>query len=890
MRHITSDLTKFPFRHVDENLLFTYNGEVWAFYRVAGFSYDLESYTTKMTAFYNQMDYLSKQVLDLHFLTIPNQSDASAIIDEHIERLNFKKANQKYDLFENGLKMLEAYKNVFRQKSKTKESRTYQLILGVQLNPKKNKFKKGNKGNQLIGNFRTFLKGLSTGVEYAVGFDGNILDETVAAYKAQSKSIEKSLSKVFSAGKTANSKQNQNRPVSAMKDFEIAYMVECNYSATPTASEVLFREDLPYAEEVEVEHEGKQLKAYKPNKSKYQSLQSGLIREYDENTLVIKKRLNSKTETMYTRCIVASKFEDKMKFPNNEWIYKLQKRVNFPFTTSLRLHYKPNERTIKELSNVELEINAEQTEARKAGQKVDRQVKTNENKLVSVKEMMQSNGLPSYQFSVVFKVNAQDLDILDDRTKQLETELRKFQIEAVSPLGEQPALFMEQLPGGRQYLEDYQHDAEPGFFASAMFGATNSLGDDKGFPIGRTTDGKIVYIFPELSAKGFDTSVNKNIGLGTMVAGQTGFGKSVLMNYLSWWGALTGSYVFILDPKGDRKNREKGLPGIPPEYIRVWTLGTSKEDKGSLDPFKVNDERDKAIESASNIFEYLLKAEYGKHKSNILSEAIIHASEQRDACMEYAIEYIGEMKKQADDSGNMIAEKHNALTELYEAFVQLQTKDFTSLLIAEKGQTTESLSFDKPIQVLMLENMTLPKKEKSPKDYTQDEHIATAIMLSLGGFLRKFMIKDYGEKIKRHKFALFDETSALEANSSGSQMLDDVVRQGRYFNMTLLKGSQNATDHGRDAPNMSMKFSFRQQTRGEAETMLDTLNLEKTESNITKLMTLGQGTCLFQDINGRTDTLIVDLVFQEIFDAFQTDTSSEEERDFERNLSKAGAK
>ncbi len=55
-------------------------------------------------------------------------------------------------------------------------------------------------------------------------------------------------------------------------------------------------------------------------------------------------------------------------------------------------------------------------------------------------------------------------------------------------------------------------------------------------------------------------------------------------------------------------------------------------------------------------------------------------------------------------------------------------------------------------------------------------------------------------------------------------------------------------------------------------------------------MTLGQGTCLFQDINGRTDTLIVDLVFQEIFDAFQTDTSSEEERDFERNLSKAGAK
>ncbi len=88
----------------------------------------------------------------------------------------------------------------------------------------------------------------------------------------------------------------------------------------------------------------------------------------------------------------------------------------------------------------------------------------------------------------------------------------------------------------------------------------------------------------------------------------------------------------------------------------------------------------------------MLKAEYGKHKSNILSEAIIHASEQRDACMEYAIEYIGEMKKQADGSGNMIPEKHNALTELYEAFIQLQTKDFTSLLIAEKVKRQSRLA------------------------------------------------------------------------------------------------------------------------------------------------------------------------------------------------------
>ncbi|WP_239441472.1 ATP-binding protein, partial [Staphylococcus sp. GDY8P97P] len=85
-----------------------------------------------------------------------------------------------------------------------------------------------------------------------------------------------------------------------------------------------------------------------------------------------------------------------------------------------------------------------------------------------------------------------------------------------------------------------------------------------------------------------------------------------------------------------------------------------------------------------------------------------------------------------------------------------------------------------------------------------------------------------------------------------------------------------------------MKFSFRQQTTEEAKTMLQTLNLEITDENIAKLKSLPQGTCLFQDINGRTDQLVVDLIFQELFNAFQTDTSSEEERDFERELSKAG--
>ncbi|HDL9075436.1 TPA: ATP-binding protein, partial [Staphylococcus aureus] len=74
----------------------------------------------------------------------------------------------------------------------------------------------------------------------------------------------------------------------------------------------------------------------------------------------------------------------------------------------------------------------------------------------------------------------------------------------------------------------------------------------------------------------------------------------------------------------------------------------------------------------------------------------------------------------------------------------------------------------------------------------------------------------------------------------------------------------------------------------EAKKMLQTLNLEQSQDNINKVMNLKQGECIYQDAQNRTDKLKVDCVYKEIFEAFQTDTSSEDEREFEKNLRKRG--
>jgi hypothetical protein len=139
----------------------------------------------------------------------------------------------------------------------------------------------------------------------------------------------------------------------------------------------------------------------------------------------------------------------------------------------------------------------------------------------------------------------------------------------------------------------------------------------------------------------------------------------------------------------------------------------------------------------------------------------------------------------------------------------------------------------------------------------------------------------------RHKIILQDEASTIDNSPVGRELMDFIVRKGRYYNTTLLKGSQNATDHGDDVANMGMKFSFGLRTTNEATEMLEYLNLPQTRSNIEKIRSMSKGKCLFQDIYGRTAIIQVDPIFSDLATAFDSSTSTEEEREWEKQKQNA---
>jgi hypothetical protein len=184
---------------------------------------------------------------------------------------------------------------------------------------------------------------------------------------------------------------------------------------------------------------------------------------------------------------------------------------------------------------------------------------------------------------------------------------------------------------------------------------------------------------------------------------------------------------------------------------------------------------------------------------------------------------------------------------------------------------------DTPIQVLMIQNLKLPSNGKPAK--TPEGKFSEVIMITLAAFAKRFSIQS--DRFT-HKIILQDEASSVERSEVGSQLLDFFTRKGRFYNTTLIKGSQNSTDFGTDTNNMGMKFSFALNDDKEAIEMLKYFNLPVTETNINDLRNMEKGFCYFQDIYGRTAKIYINPIFKPIFDAFDTSTSTEEEREREK--------
>lgn len=202
------------------------------------------------------------------------------------------------------------------------------------------------------------------------------------------------------------------------------------------------------------------------------------------------------------------------------------------------------------------------------------------------------------------------------------------------------------------------------------------------------------------------------------------------------------------------------------------------------------------------------------------------------------------------------------LAEILESF---ETLSFAKLLFGTGGEAT--IKLDYAINILQIQNLKMPSPEKSPDNYSLDEKMSVALMFAIARFAHKFIYHN----ISIFKFVLMDEAWALLGTQAGKALADMIVRTGRSLNGGAVFITQNATDMAGDlAGNIGIKFAFRDQDNTKIKNTLSYFGLEHTQQNIDMIKNLENGQCLMQDLYGRIGLVYIDVVFQHLFDCFDT--------------------
>src|SRR5699024_7431302 len=179
---------EFPFKYIDDNLIFTDNNEVWAYYKIEGFSYDFLDFNQKKEPFLNQFSFLSSVGLDLHMLSVPHPTDIEGILRATIEEIKLK----DYPLKENGIRFfMETIKELSKNTEENESSEYYDYI-GVQLDPAKNKNISPNPVLELVSKTKSIFDSLNSPIYKTtlLNPDTDILESVISSFKVQARTIE----------------------------------------------------------------------------------------------------------------------------------------------------------------------------------------------------------------------------------------------------------------------------------------------------------------------------------------------------------------------------------------------------------------------------------------------------------------------------------------------------------------------------------------------------------------------------------------------------------------------------------------------------------------------------------------------------------------------------
>jgi len=554
----------------------------------------------------------------------------------------------------------------------------------------------------------------------------------------------------------------------------------------------------------------------------------------------------------YAAFVSFARFPDVMSFPDGEpWLH-FADSLPFPVEISSRMKLIPPAKASKDVSRRLAHARDMDAHIREAGAEAPIALAEQ----IAAARMLE-HGITKERLPFVYGwhrliVTAPTRELCARRVEAVVEHYRDIGIDVVNSSGDQFSLLCESLPGERIRLNSYVQRQPLYTIAGGMPTATVELGDrvDQnagwigpyvGETLGRARS--IVHFDPLLAAA-------RNRPTAIAITGEPGGGKTTLALLLIYQLALRGATVAVIDPKGDAESLVAYLKG---QGRKARVLPLNSAAPGLLDPFSFGVDLAEKRTMATETLRLLLPRMSEERESAMIQAVGAVAGTDRPS-LGKVVRHL----EQADDP----AWKNTGAVMRSISEMRLARLCFAPSIgqqIDAEGWTT----------VFTLAGLTLPDTTTNRDDYSYEQRLSVALLYLVSQFARKLL---NGIDRAASKAIFLDEAWAITSTPEGAKLVPEVSRMGRSRNTALILVSQNAGDLLNEQVTncLSSVFAFRSTERGEVANVMSLLGVAPSDEHKAALRALGNGECIFRDLDDRAGRIGIDLVSDELRDWIDT--------------------
>jgi RecA/RadA recombinase len=353
----------------------------------------------------------------------------------------------------------------------------------------------------------------------------------------------------------------------------------------------------------------------------------------------------------------------------------------------------------------------------------------------------------------------------------------------------------------------------------------------------------VVHFDPMLAAA-------RNRPTAVAITGEPGGGKTTLAMLLIYQLALRGATIAVIDPKGDAEPLAEFLSKTG---RRARVLPLSSAAAGLLDPFSFGDDLSEKRTMATETLRLLLPRMSEERESAMIQAVGAVAAGPRPSLGKV----VRHLEESDDPAWKNLGAVMRSVSEMRLARLCFSPSGGQQIDVA--GWTT----------VFTLGGLTLPDTTTGREDYSYEQRLSVALLYLVSQFARRLM---NGVERTMPKAIFLDEAWAITATPEGAKLVPEVSRMGRSRNTALVLISQNAGDLLNEQVTncISSVFAFRSSERAEVVNVLSLLGVQPSEEHKAILRALGNGECIFRDLDDRAGRIGVDLVSEELRDWIDT--------------------